>query len=67
MLTIPHCLENRLTDGVRLSAHYNNSELFPSSWLLFKTPLNPIGLFVHHRKHVRSPLLATYTFLTMGG
>jgi hypothetical protein len=38
--------------------HCNNSGHFPSSCLLFKTPLNPIGLSVPHRKHIRSPLWA---------
>jgi hypothetical protein len=40
------------------------------SFILSKTPLNPIGLSVPHRKHIRSPLRvqqlnAIYGFVTM--
>jgi hypothetical protein len=70
MLRIPHCLDNRLTDG--LSAPLSQFWTFSIACLLFKTPLNPIGLFVPRRKHIRSllsaqQLNAIYRFVTMVG
>jgi hypothetical protein len=34
------------------------SGYYPSSWLLFKTQLNSIGLSVPHREHIAPPLQA---------
>jgi hypothetical protein len=50
--------------------NYHNSGHYPSSCLLFKTQLNPIGLSVPHMKHIMSPLRAQqvnaiYRFVTM--
>jgi hypothetical protein len=39
---------------------------YPSSCLLFKTHLNPIGLSVPHRKHITSPLRAHRLMLSIG-
>jgi hypothetical protein len=35
MLSIPHCLDNRLTDGVRLSALRTGSTLLPINFIIF--------------------------------
>jgi hypothetical protein len=50
--------------------NYYNSGHYPSSCLLFKTELNPVGLSVPHSKNITSPLRAQlvnaiYRFLTM--
>jgi hypothetical protein len=47
-----------------------HGDFYPSSCLLFKTQLNPVGLSVPHRKHITSPLRsqqvnAIYRFVTM--
>jgi hypothetical protein len=58
------------SNSVTLQTHNcHNSAHYPSSWLLFKTQLNSIGLSVPHRKHIASPLRAQqvnaiYRFVT---
>jgi hypothetical protein len=46
--------------------NYHNSGHYPSSYLLFKTELNSIGLSVPHRKHIASPLRANGLMLYIG-
>jgi hypothetical protein len=50
--------------------NYHNCEHYSSSYLLFKTQLNSIGLAVPHRKYGKSPrraqqVNAIYRFVTM--
>jgi hypothetical protein len=50
--------------------NYHNSGHYPSLYLLFKTQLDPVDLYVPHRKHITSRLLAQqvnaiYMFVTM--
>jgi hypothetical protein len=45
-------------DSIALQDKYHSSGQYPSSCLLYKSQLNPIGLSVLHKKNITSPLRA---------